>query len=81
MEDFDAGNRLPKNVNDDHTFIIDCQSCITVTRTEAAFWLGLRVKRGTEAVLAAAPIKNLQSRHLCRRFGFALVFERAGSGA
>jgi len=42
-------------------------------------WLGLRVKRGTEVVLATAPIKNLESRQL-RQFGFALLFERAGSG-
>jgi hypothetical protein len=47
-----------------------------VNGTEAAFWLGLRVKRGADIVSTAAPVLNHQTRNLCGQFWFALRFEK-----
>jgi hypothetical protein len=75
IQHFNAGNRLPDNVKYQHPFI-GRQNYIPMTRAEAAFWLGLRVKRGAKVVPAAATLQNHQFRHLCSQVCFALLGEK-----
>jgi hypothetical protein len=72
VEDFHASNFTRDNVEYNHP-LIGCQGYIPMTGTEAALWFRSGVKRGADVVSAAATVENHQSRHLCSKFGFALL--------
>jgi len=44
-----------------------------MTGAEPAFWLGLRVERGTDVIPAATAVQNCQAGDLGGQIGFALV--------
>ena len=75
IEHFDAGNRLPDNVEYEHPFL-GRQSYVPVTRTEAALRFRLCVERRAEVAPAAAAVENHQFRHLCCQFPFTLLDEK-----
>jgi hypothetical protein len=72
VEDFHALN-FPVHYVENNRSVVGCQHHIPMTGTEAILRLRLRIKRGAEAVPAAAAVKNHQSRHLCSKFGFAFL--------
>ncbi len=57
IEHFDAGNRLPDNVEYEHPFL-GGQSYVPVTRTKAALRLRLCVERRAKVSPAAAAVEN-----------------------
>jgi hypothetical protein len=71
VENLHASDFPGDNVEDNHP-LVRCQSYIPMTRSIGTLRLGLRVKRATEVVAAAAPVQNRQFRDLCSQLGFAL---------
>ncbi len=75
VENLNTGDFPGDNVKNQHP-VLRHQAHIPVTGTEAAIRLRLSVERAADVVTAAATVENLQSRHLCSKFGFAPLFEK-----
>jgi hypothetical protein len=75
VENLDTSDFPGDNVKNQHPNF-RYQADIPVTGTEASLRLRLGVERTADVVTAATAVENSQFRHLCSKFGFALLFQK-----